>query len=286
MRGLAEFIMRGRNQAILTGVIAAIVPLMSWLAAAVVGLVTLRRGLAQGVSIWGFVMIPAVLQMLYLESASLAVVLVSALLMSYILRLTVSWEKMLFSGVLISLAGVFFIQYYSPGLIEPLAELVKQLLTNLETDLVAELGEQEYQKAIHIFVLAIIGFSNLLMSLVAVLLARSWQAKLYNPGGFQKEFHGFRLSIYGCVAGVLGGLLVINTNETMSVLVFLIPVPYIVAGIALVHGVIAKKGLGGFWLLWFYAFAFIMGPSLIILLVLLAIADSLVNFRGRIEKTE
>lgn len=286
MRGLAEFIMRGRNQAILTGVIAAIVPLMSWLAAAVVGLVTLRRGLAQGAGVWGFVMIPAALQMFYLESASLAVVLVSALLMSYILRVTVSWEKMLFSGVLVNLVGVFFIKYYSPALIEPLAELVQQLFSNIEPELVRELGEQEFQMAIHIIVLAIIGFSNLLLSLVAVLLARSWQAKLYNPGGFQKEFHGFRLSKYGTLAGIFGGLLALSTNGELSILVFLIAVPYIVAAIALVHGVIAKKGMGGFWLLWFYAMVFIMGPSLIILLILLAIADSWADFRARVSKPE
>ncbi len=46
--------------------------------------------------------------------------------------------------------------------------------------------------------------AGLFLQLVAGLfLARSWQAALYNPGGFRKEFHTFRLHR---MFGVVGGL--------------------------------------------------------------------------------
>ena len=45
MRGVAEYVMRGRRQALLVAVITAAIPMFSWVSAAVVGLVVLRLSL-------------------------------------------------------------------------------------------------------------------------------------------------------------------------------------------------------------------------------------------------
>lgn len=57
MRALAEFIMRGRMQAILVVGVAAALPMLFWLSAAAGSLVLLRRGLndALSVLVWAIV---------------------------------------------------------------------------------------------------------------------------------------------------------------------------------------------------------------------------------------
>ncbi|MCP5206074.1 MAG: hypothetical protein H7A01_02625 [Hahellaceae bacterium] len=286
MRGLAEFVMKGRNQAVFTAVIAATVPLMFWLAAAVVGLVTLRRGLTEGVGVAGFVLIPALFWIIYLGEPTPIIVIFSALIMSLVLRATMSWEKMLAAGVATAAAGMLLVPMIIPDLVEQVVKVGKDLLTQVEPTLLKELGDAEFESATRSLMLGSMAVSYFIFSLIAVLLARNWQSKLYNPGGFQEEFHGFRLSRLGCLAGLLLAMMLSSVGGDMAALVLVIPVPYVIAGIALVHGVIAKKSKGGVWLFWFYAIAFIMGPSLIILLVFLAITDSWVDFRGRIVQAE
>jgi hypothetical protein len=286
MRGLAEFVMKGRNQAILAGVIAATMPLMFWLAGAVVGLVMLRKGLVEGVAVGGFVLIPAIFWIIYLGEPTPLIVILSALIMSQILRATVSWEKMLIAGLASACLGVFLLPLIMPDMVVQLVAVGKDLLTQIEPGLVKELGEAKFELATRSLMLGSLAASYFVFSLVAVLLSRNWQSKLYNPGGYQEEFHGFRLSKLGSMAGLLLVLAVSSSGGDLALLSLVIPVPYALAGIALVHGLIAKKSKGGVWLFWFYASALIMGPSLIILLVFLAITDSWVDFRGRIVKAE
>ncbi len=61
MRILAEFIMRGRVQAITVVVLASAVPMMFWLSAAAVSLVLLRRGLNDALSVIVWALLPALL---------------------------------------------------------------------------------------------------------------------------------------------------------------------------------------------------------------------------------
>ena len=61
MRRLAEFIMRGRVQAIVVMVFAAVVPMMFWLSAAAASLVLLRRGLNNSLSLIIWAVLPALM---------------------------------------------------------------------------------------------------------------------------------------------------------------------------------------------------------------------------------
>ena len=58
MRGVAEYVMRGRTQALLVAVITAGIPMFFWVSAAAVGLVTLRRGVRDGLAIMLAALVP------------------------------------------------------------------------------------------------------------------------------------------------------------------------------------------------------------------------------------
>ena len=59
MRALAEFIMRGRTQAVAVSVLAVGTVFFAWIGAAAVALVTLRKGSTQGVYLLAWTLLPA-----------------------------------------------------------------------------------------------------------------------------------------------------------------------------------------------------------------------------------
>ena len=61
-------------------------------------------------------------------------------------------------------------------------------------------------------------------------------------------------------------------------------VPLLFAGIALVHGLVDKGGLARFWLVGMYITLLLFMQLIYPLLVVLAIVDSLFDFRGRLAR--
>jgi hypothetical protein len=59
MHELAKISMRGPTQAILLASISMLVPMMFWFSAAVVALVTLRKGFNQGAVVFFWTVLPA-----------------------------------------------------------------------------------------------------------------------------------------------------------------------------------------------------------------------------------
>ena len=127
----------------------------------------------------------------------------------------------------------------------------------------------------------ITGLVVLLAAIACLALARSWQAGLYNPGGFREEFHALRLSAKELL--LLVGVGVLGLVFAMPMATMLVWVPLLVAGVALVHGWIGMKGMSGFWLVGFYALLLTTWPTILIVL-LLAVVDTFADFRARLAR--
>src|SRR5690606_35216955 len=102
------------------------------------------------------------------------------------------------------------------------------------------------------------------------------------PGGFRQEFHELRMPpLYAMIALLVLLVGPVVQFEILGIApVFLVPL--LIAGFALIHGIVAKRNLGAHWLFAFYAVAIFMGPSTLFLLMIVAAVDSWINFRGRI----
>ena len=205
MRGLASFVMRGRGQATLvaasTAVLSALLPPVSWLSSGTVALVTLRKGNREGLLVVVGALIGAgVLSLLALGSPlpalSFALVLwLPIVAMAAVLRATVDFGAALAaSGVVGLLAvGVIHLLLGDPGpwwsaMLQPLVEPALQGLDAKQAVLVREVFEAASGYMTGLMVSA--GLINLLLGLM---IGRLWQAGLYNPGGFRREFHALRL---------------------------------------------------------------------------------------------
>jgi hypothetical protein len=120
--------------------------------------------------------------------------------------------------------------------------------------------------------------TGLVISMIlTTLIGRWWQAMLYIPGGFRKEFYALQLP-RGLLIGILLGFGLVLMGaakpgslilDFMVLLVFL----YLFQGIAAIHRLVAAKGLPRIWLVMLYGFL-IMIPQVILLVACLGMVDS------------
>lgn len=128
------------------------------------------------------------------------------------------------------------------------------------------------------FLAGLIGANVVLTGFLSTALARSWQAKLYNPGGFQQEFHQLRLGkLELLILIALTALLLQLGNDYLTWLAITL-LPLLIAGVAVFHALAYKKQLGKSWYVLFYIALLWLDPLKVILVVVAAV-DSVKDIR-------
>ncbi|NUT80490.1 hypothetical protein [Pseudomonas brassicacearum] len=283
MRALADFIMRGRVQATLVVAGSAALPLLFWLSAAAGCLVLLRRG-SDALSVLGIGLLSALVSWYFLKDPTTLLVLLGACGLALVLRAGHTWNRVLLCSVAVGLLCAVSLGAVFSSFIESLAQTFEHVLP-LAMGEVYETFSADQKASLTALsaplMIISIASSLQIFSVLCLILGRYWQALLYNPGGFGREFRAIRfpksvaLSLLAvmCVAPFFG--------LHALILLPLCSVPLVFAGLALIHGLVAQKRLATFWLVGLYVtllpFMHLLGP----LLVVMAIVDSLIDFRGR-----
>lgn len=282
MKALAQFVMRGPVYAAGVAALMAALPFMFWVSGAVIALVMLRVGIAAGfnVVLWG--LLPALGWVWVGQDPTALSVLVEVTLMAIVLRQTASWEKTLIAGAASALAVGMIVPALLPALFDQLVHVGMDVLQNIDPE-ASDLSNGTLEAATRQIMLASLAASQFALAIASLMLGRSWQARLYNVGGFRQEFHSLRLSI-PMALGLVAVMVVLPQVGLSSMLVVAVAgTPLVLAGLALVHGAIGRRGLSAGWLVGFYVLMMVLGPSLLLLLVLIAIFDSWIDFRSRIR---
>lgn len=282
MRELAKFVMRGPKQAVIVAFLGALIPMMFWMSAAVIAMVTLRQGVQKGLAVFIWSMIPALGWWMGWQDPGALIVMLTALVMAIVLRTSVSWQSTLFSGALTTLVVGLAIPGLAPELIDTLMGMTDQIFRDMAENAQVEY-DSEVQEGFRSLMIASFAATLFAFSLGSIFLARAWQAQLFNPGGWQIEFHQMRLSPLFVAGLFLMVMLAPNIGIDVMLVMMIINIPALVCGLALVHGVIGKKKLGGHWLFGFYLSIFMLFPTVLVLLVIVAFIDSLVDFRSRVQ---
>jgi len=281
MRALAQFVMRGPLQASGVAAVTTAIPLLFWIGAAVVGLVILRLGISQGLNVGLWALLPALGWSWFGQDPTALAVLLQVMLMASLLRTTLSWEKALLGGSFLAIVTGLMLPVIYPGLLDDLVQAGVSFYHQYNADVAQTLGD-ELEQVIRDTMNASMAGTYLVTGVGMTMLARSWQAGLYNPGGFQTEFHALKLSpaiaVVCAVTMVIGPVLGLNA----MLLAWVAGTPLFLASLALVHGIVGLKKLSGQWLVLFYIALVLLGPSLMILLVVLAFVDSWLDIRRRI----
>ncbi|HEY7886042.1 MAG TPA: hypothetical protein VIC08_13950 [Cellvibrionaceae bacterium] len=279
MRALAEFIMRGRTQAAIVAIVGHWVPLLT---PAAIGLVTLRRGPADGlwVLMWG--LLPAIVLLAMSQPSALLAIngAVSLYLSAVLLRTSASWRHTLMGLVAVNTLGALILALLFPELLGVLVQLCVEVFEHLQAQSQQSLGLPVPDATL---VLGLLAAMTAASGIVGLIVARWWQALLYNPGGFAGEFRALRLGPVEALvcAAAVGYCYAQPVNYAMWQIVFMLPLLF--AGIALVHDIAARRGVGTPWLVVFYVvFALLLQPF-ITLLVAVAFVDTWLNIRGRVS---
>ncbi|WP_148861846.1 hypothetical protein [Marinobacter fonticola] len=282
MRALAQFAMRGPLQASGVAAVATAVPLLFWIGAAVVGLVILRLGLSQGLNVGLWALLPALGWSWFGNDPTALFVLVQVVVMVAVLRTTTSWEKTLLTGSGLALATGVLLPVLFPQLLKDLVDTGVAFYRQYNPDVASELGGRLEEVVGRVMNASMAG-TYLLIAVVVSLLARSWQAKLYNPGGFRTEFHALRLGRPVAVLCVAAMIIAPVLGVNPVLVSWSAGLPLLVAGLAMIHGIVGIRKMSVQWLVLFYIALVLLSPSLMLLLLLLAFVDSWLNFRGRIK---
>jgi len=284
MRALADFIMRGRMQATLVVVGCAALPLLFWLSAAAACLVYLRRGMSDAFGVLVWALLPA-LAWWYFGEPRILMVLLGALGLAALLRAGWAWNRVLLASIALGLVyGVLLgVVFREP--IEALAQALNERLPQMLGGLYQQMSVEERANLGNLIAPVLNGLIAALLQVVSVaalMLGRYWQAALYNPGGFGSEFRAIRIPLWPAVLLLACMLIGPNFGPQMAMLTPLCSVPLVFAGLALMHGLVKAGKLGKFWLVGMYVTLVLFMQLIYPLLVVLAIVDSLIDFRGRI----
>ncbi|MFG3453559.1 hypothetical protein [Stutzerimonas stutzeri] len=288
MRALADFIMRGRMQAIVVVAGSAALPMLFWLCAAAGSLVLLRRGLndALGVLVWA--VLPA-LAWWYFGDPRTLLVLLGSFGLALLLRNQNSWTRVMLCSV-----GLGLLYAWALGMVfgEPIAALATELqkvLPDMLSDAYQQLSVEEQAQLGALLTPVLTGLLAALLqitTLLSLMLGRYWQALLYNPGGFGLEFRALRFTPVPAMLLLAGMLLGPSLGVQVAMLAPLCSVPLVFAGIALVHGLVARNRMSRFWLVGLYVTLVLFMQLIYPLLAVLAIVDSLFDFRGRASRDD
>lgn len=273
LRGLAEYAMSGRRQAATVAILFGLVPMLNVLSGSVVALVALRHGLSEGLLVLLWAALPAGLQWLVGDSSPL-MMLFGALFTALLLRQSSSWPRTLVLMTLLAWLTQLSL-YLQPAYVAQVTAIIEQMLSEgvqvATEDGVAIASGQD----VVALLLRFYGAWHFALFMVCLAVARHWQALLYNPGGFRREFHALRLDprFTGVLlALLLAGEMGISPLDTWVPLLCMAPM---VNGLALVHFVVNQRKLGVNWLVLAWLFALLMAPAFIIA----GFVDSFANLR-------
>jgi len=257
MRDLAEFIMRGRWQALAVAVIGSVLVIAAPLSAAAIALVTLGRSVRDGAWVVLWSMLPALLLGWVSGDYGTGLLLLSVFVGAAVLAQTYSMSLALLAVVPVSALGGVALLAFNSAFLDTLLTVFDTWIEALEsgadeTAVIGLLRPSVPQVA------GLMAVGNSLLACLSLLLGRYWQAALYKPGAFGDEFRALRLpSLWAAglvlvtVAGALGG-------RELAAWTALAGIPVTICGFALLHHVARDRQLGfGFLAVSYMLWAFV-----------------------------
>ena len=287
MRALAEFAMRGKREATGVAIVCASLPFLHWLSIAIISLVILRKGVAEGafVLLWSCLPVLVLLQLTGDPGPSIAFLGSAGL--AWMLRVTISWQLILLSTVVIAAIGSLLFDKLSGSTFDQFTELYLAVTDQAVGQDMSSLSPAEADERFANMRSLLVGFFAMgqgFAMFAFLALARWWQSLLYNPGGFQQEMHQLRLVPLVAV-GVLSLVLLCLALGALGFVrwVPLLMLPLVIAGVCVVHWLVKEKSLSGNWLVGFYVMLVFLAQVLYPMLAFIALADSCLDLRKRIR---
>jgi hypothetical protein len=306
VQALAAYMMRGRLQAMLSAAgLAAfsllLLPLswpVSFLSGAAVALVVMVQGPKEGIfTTLGATAILAVLVTVFFKLPTMAGVyavmvwlpawiLAVTLVLSHSLALAMSIGALL--GICIILAVYALIPDPAGLWYQHFTEQVLPLMEKAGVALNKAPGfDAQLREASKVMTGTTVAFSVMAVWL-SLLIARSWQAALYNPEGFREEFRALKLGqTTALLAAVIAVLAVFTSgavNELAMNALVVILMLFMFQGLAVGHNLVSQYQQGKAWIVCIYVVLVFTSPHGLILFAMIGWLDNGFDFRKRFAR--
>lgn len=282
LQWLATWSMKDQRRATFAIAAAFATPLLFWIGAALSALVILRHGVNDGakVILWGC--LPAFAWWAAGDPTAVTIFILTVLA-SLVVQTTGKLDWALCVVGLIGLLSYFIIpSIYGdtfPIMVASGQQLVEQSVKG-EPEQLAYL-QQFVQPAMQGGLAAL----HAMLAILCLFLGRYWQSFLDYPGGFGQEFRQLRLPLlYSCPVIILA-LGAGAVQPQLACIMLAATVPLIMAGLAIIHGVVNKTDAGTQWLVITYAACFLVGAYMYTLLIFVAMLDGFIDIRARLKDT-
>ncbi|MDR3491715.1 MAG: hypothetical protein P4M12_06680 [Gammaproteobacteria bacterium] len=302
LKRISDYVLRSRLDAMLAAFICAFIPLIGGLSIVIAAFVTLRKGIYEGTLVVIAATLPiligywaypgseqevglSVTQVLFLMLATNGLTWMFAVW----LRQYSSWSLLLQGVALLGVITVGMVHYLSPDIQafwdKQLTSYFTHVIQNTNTD-AGPMTEMELRNIIGYvkrYMTGVVFIFITFNALLQVFLARWWQAVVFNPGGLRKELCDIRM---GHVIGVIFVLGLVYSYWNNDVIVDIMPILYLVfglAGFSLLHAMIGTRKTGWIWIALMYG-ALIIVPIIAVMIAMLALIDTWVDFRSRLTK--
>lgn len=293
---MARYIMAGRLQAIsfvvLFSVLALFMPPLSVFSNAAVALVTLRLGWQQGLLLAIVGTLALSLLTFLLEQNLNAGFLIGfiqwspVVIIATVLYQTVSWTQALRAVLGIAAAGILLFHALIPDTAsfwrEVLGQSVKPLL---EASNDPELDVEQWVMTVAQWMTGITAAVMSIIWVVSLIMARYWQAQLYNPGGFGEEFRELRLGRITAIIMLLVIAVSVVTQHKVAIEILMTGIAvFLFQGLSLVHAMVKRFEVHPVALFVLYIMLFTLPVHVAVLLAAFGIIDGFADFRTKLIK--
>lgn len=209
------------------------------------------------------------------------------IVMAVVLRRTISLNLAILSGAALVALGIVIAYLVIPDPAASWRELFAVFTENIasQAPVDAENNPVQMKELLDKASTLMTGFYAATLFLIAslsLLLARGWQARLFNPGGLQREFHELR---FGKGASIVGlGLLVAGQAlriEMLYSLAMLVVAVFAFQGMAVIHALITARKLPRGWLIAAYVLLLLVSPESVLVVGLIGMTDAWLDYRKR-----
>jgi len=287
-----EFVLKSNKRAILVALLCAFVPLLGWVGAVVVALVTLCKSIADGFVVLLWAALPYIVIAVHTRSWALLLhgVVFGSLfvwVLAVLWRLSKKFVLVVESAVMLGLLAVVIIHLILPNPHAWWTQYIIAHANKLISTANINLNMGWVKKATQMVVPYMTGVQSVIIlfgAILQVIIARALQANLANSWLWREEWLKFRLSKKRVMFLLLW---LVFFWIDLSLLQDLLPVlffPLLFAGISLGHSCIITLKLSPMFIWSFYLLIFaslLFMPILLSVLVVAAILDSFLDFRTR-----
>jgi len=248
MRDLAEFIMRGRWQALAVAVLGSVLVIAAPMSAAAIALVTMAQGMRNGTWVALWALLPALLLGWVSGDYGTGFLLLSVYVGAVVLAQTLSLSLALIAIIPVSAVGGFVLLTFNTAFLEAMLSMLDAWIAALQSESPETGDSLNALRPTANQVAGLMATGNAFLASLSLLLGRYWQSALFKPGAFGEEFRALKLP------GALTALLVLvamagalNGSETAAWSA-LAGIPVTLAGFGLFHHIARRQQLGGTFL--------------------------------------